>query len=172
MKNKYEVHGDIATIFLQRRNGETLETVIDVADLHLANSFRGTWYATNDSRHKGDYYAVIKIHRKRCYLARVLLNAPKGLVVDHKNHNTLDNRRANIRLATIAENGQNRKLDKDSTTGIRGVYYDKHANRWRVEVEVRGKRYRKRCKTIEEAEILSIQIRKDNMPFSQEAMGM
>lgn len=172
MKNKYEVRGDITVIFLRRRNGEIIETIIDTVDLPIVMFFQGTWFATCDSRHHGIHYAGIKIQRVRYLLARILLDAPKGLVVDHKNHDTLDNRRSNIRIVTIAENGQNLKLCRSSTTGIRGVCYEKDTNGWRVYMQVGGKKYSKRCKTLKEAEISAIQARKDSMPFSQEAMGM
>ena len=41
--------------------------------------------------------------------------------LDHKNRDRADNHLANLRPATKKENGQNRKLDKRSTTGVTGV---------------------------------------------------
>jgi len=172
MKNKYEIRGDITVVFLQCKNGKILETTIDTVDLPLANSLSGTWFAGCDSRHNGDYYVVMNIQRVSRSLSRLLLNAPQGHVVDHKSRDTLDNRRCNIRLATIAENGQNRKLSKNSKTGINGVYYDKDEKGWRVDIRVGEKRFNKRFKVFRDAEHFSIQVRKENMPFSQDAMGM
>lgn len=49
--------------------------------------------------------------------------------VDHKNHNGLDNRRRNLRLATIGQNTKNLIITKRNTTGYKGVYlYKKGAN--------------------------------------------
>ena len=45
-------------------------------------------------------------------LHRFILNPPKGKVVDHINHNCLDNRRENLRIATRSENNANRFKSK------------------------------------------------------------
>ena len=60
--------------------------------------------------------------RTRLYLHRVLTEAPKGLVVDHINGNTLDNRLENLRICTTAENVRNRAKPKgDSINTYKGV---------------------------------------------------
>lgn len=40
-------------------------------------------------------------------MSRVIMGAPKGLEVDHINHCTLDNRRANLRIVTHKQNMEN-----------------------------------------------------------------
>ena len=54
-------------------------------------------------------------------LSRFITNCPKGLVVDHINRNTLDNRRCNLKVCTQFENMQNRGNNKTGTVGVR--YY-------------------------------------------------
>ncbi len=55
-------------------------------------------------------------------LHRFILNARPDQLVDHINHDTLDNRKANLRIVTCRENSLNRKgLNSNSTTGVNNV---------------------------------------------------
>lgn len=47
------------------------------------------------------------INSDRKYLHRLLVGAEKGQVVDHINHNTLDNRKCNLRICTQSDNKLN-----------------------------------------------------------------
>lgn len=60
--------------------------------------------------------------------------------VDHINGFGLDNRRENLRLATAAENGRNRKKSKNNTSGYKGVHWDKHHRKWRAKIMINGRR--------------------------------
>lgn len=62
-------------------------------------------------------------------LSRVIMNAPKGTYVDHINHDTLDNRKSNLRFCNKSQNNYNQKLRSDNTTGYKGVHYIKTGNR-------------------------------------------
>ena len=62
-----------------------------------------------------------------------------NLVIDHINGNGLDNRRANLRLATVAQNAWNSKKRK-SRSGYKGVCYDKAKRRWRAAIVHHGRR--------------------------------
>lgn len=53
--------------------------------------------------------------------------------VDHINHDGLDCRRSNMRLATAAQNGANKRMRKNKTEGFKGVSMHR-GNRWRVRV--------------------------------------
>ena len=52
---------------------------------------------------------------------RFLMNPDSGLVVDHINHNRLDNRKCNLRVCTQQQNQFNRRPKSDSRTGYKGV---------------------------------------------------
>lgn len=75
-------------------------------------------------------------------LHRLILNAPKGMLVDHRNHNGLDNRRLNIRLATHAENMRNRRKAYlcASTSDYKGARWTRFCPKpWHSTIGVNGK---------------------------------
>jgi hypothetical protein len=72
-------------------------------------------------------------------LHRVITKAQKGEIVDHINHNKLDNRRANLRIATHAENIRNSKFRSNNTSGYKGVYFCKQTGRWSAQIKANGK---------------------------------
>ena len=68
-----------------------------------------------------DGYAVIGDK----LLHRIIMNPPADMQIDHKNKNTLDNRRSNLRICTHAENQWNRGKTKTNSCGYKGVSKDK-----------------------------------------------
>lgn len=84
-----------------------------------------TWYAS----------APIKGTRSKVRMHQVVLSVPMGMVVDHINHNGLDNRRKNLRALTHRENIFHRRgPNTNSKSGVRGVHWDRRAQRWVVDV--------------------------------------
>lgn len=78
-------------------------------------------YVWHVYRRNGYQYPVAQIAGRRTYMHRLLVGVP-GLVVDHINGNTLDNRRENLRSVSHAINCQNRTAAPLSNTGYRHVY--------------------------------------------------
>jgi hypothetical protein len=75
------------------------------------------------------------------WMHRQIANPPDWLLVDHDNHNGLDNRRSNLRLVTHAENQQNcRKTISKTTSRYKGVDFVKATGLWRARIVVNGKR--------------------------------
>lgn len=64
---------------------------------------------------------------------------PKAFI-DHVNGDGLDNRWANLREATIAENAKNRRLNRNNTSGFKGVSFAKRANKYTAQVTANRKR--------------------------------
>ena len=72
--------------------------------------------------------------------------------IDHINHDGLDNRRVNLRIATNAQNAMNREITDKNTSGFKGVSYRKDRNKWVAQLWYNGKRrLHKTCDTPEEA---------------------
>jgi hypothetical protein len=63
-----------------------------------------------------------------------------GKTVDHKDGNTLDCRKENLRVSTQAENCRNQKKPKNNTSGVKGVSWHEQSSKWRAYINVDGKR--------------------------------
>jgi hypothetical protein len=70
---------------------------------------------------------------------QLIPDVPAGLVIDHINADGLDNRHANLRLATVAQNAANSRPRK-SRAGLKGVTFAKGKNRWRASIVANGSR--------------------------------
>jgi hypothetical protein len=67
----------------------------------------------------GGVFARDKKTRKITALARIVLKAKKGQIVDHRNRDPLDNRKSNLRIVNHRQNMLNRILK--NPTGFIGV---------------------------------------------------
>lgn len=74
--------------------------------------------------------------RKLIMLHKLIMNAPEEYEVDHKNLNTLDNRKSNLRICTHAENCRNRK-GIHNTSGYKGV--SRKGLQWSARITVNRK---------------------------------
>lgn len=124
--NRITLSGDTAYIALAK--GKT--AIIDAGDVPLVAPYRwaarkgkGTWYVMARMRDPDGRVWALPLHR-------LLLNPPDGLVVDHINTDGLDNRRANLRLATVAQNNLNSRVRKDCVSGLKGAFFDSRQNRY------------------------------------------
>ena len=81
--------------------------------------------------------------RKDIRFHRLVTDCPKGMVVDHINHNTLDNRKENLRVCTNQENCENRKGCNDTNVNSkhRNVYWRKTQKTWHVSLTKNGKKF-------------------------------
>lgn len=113
----------------------------------------GKWCVRKAKNRNNLYYFQHRIDKKtRIEMHRFILNCPKGKYVDHINHNTLDNRKANLRICSNADNLRNGKIRVNNTSGINGVCFDKSRNKWIVHIRVNYKKiYLGRFDDIEEA---------------------
>ena len=91
---------------------------------------------------EADGYIRIQIRRKHypahC-LAWLYVYGVMANQIDHKDGNTSNNRIDNLRLATTKDNGANRKIGKNNTSGYKGVWLSVRRgrkDRWRAVIVV------------------------------------
>jgi len=92
---------------------------------------------------KRNGYGAFGINRKLQYAHRVAWELekgqiPDGLTVDHKCHRLECVNTNHMRLATISQNAMNMKRSNVNTSGIKGVYWNKQAKKWRAQIKVDG----------------------------------
>lgn len=134
-QNEYEIDGDVTT--LKTNGGDVLIDTEDLVKILPFNVWRvtkrGDVCSQSSVRINGkDVITTTKLHR-------LVMDAPKGKVVDHINHNRLDNRKSNLRICTFAENGKNLSLKKNNTSGVAGVCWDKSRKKWSAVIKVNYK---------------------------------
>jgi hypothetical protein len=176
MKNDYRIKSEVTEIYLRKKNGEILTTLIDTEDLDKVMQVPNTWtpgYSPVTQTH----YVLTKTSigvrkRKTTHIHRLLMGVSEYLVIDHINGDTLDNRKSNLRVVTKGQNNQNKtKTYKNNSSGIRGVNWHKKNECWMANVRINGKRiYLGSFNSIVEAEKVVIEYRKENMKYSKEAL--
>jgi hypothetical protein len=88
------------------------------------------WYATRTHR-RGPNSSGYKVR-----LHMMVMPCPAGMVTDHQNGNTFDNRLANLRLATVSQNKINERA-RGGTSKFRGVCRTNTG--WRVVIGCNGR---------------------------------
>ena len=138
-----------AIIVCESKTFGRFEVLIDKEDIEKIQKYY--WNVKPDGNNKTKFYVQTTEKGKRIHLHRYILNLPKyngKNCVDHRNGNTLDNRKENLKVCTLKENLQNMKLSKRNKCGIKGVSWCNSQQRWRV---YKNKTYLGSFKTVEEA---------------------
>jgi hypothetical protein len=73
------------------------------------------------------------------YLHRWIMGEPFGKLVDHKDGDGLNCQQGNLRIANAIQNGRNRKLNMNNTSGFKGVYRYKQEDKWKAMIRVNKK---------------------------------
>jgi hypothetical protein len=118
-----------------------------VCDCHAHLVENKKWYAKYDPDTRSFYAeranTVIEQSLgmgRKTPMHRLINNTPKGFETDHKDHDTLNNQCYNLRPATPHQNTCNRRLRSDSSSGYKGVYWDKRNKKWQAKIGFNGKR--------------------------------
>jgi hypothetical protein len=130
--NEFRFDGDDCYISLYDKDGNfVVETIIDRGDYEKVKNYK--WHISNN-------YVKGVLFSKIVLLSRFLIEPPDELDAEHKDQNTLNNRRSNLRFATRSQNMTNRGKQINNTSGYKGVYFEKRRNLWYSELRVRGEK--------------------------------
>jgi hypothetical protein len=131
LKNYYEINDNIIKIKIERKDGKIFWTAISIEDiqkLDCINKVYACWNANTQS-----YYAMCSYYINNQWFCKpmhqLILGFP-NMLIDHRNHNTLDNTRNNLRTATIKENSSNCKPRKGTSSQYKGVSWNKTGKKW------------------------------------------
>jgi hypothetical protein len=111
--------------------GEGEWTILDQKDYYCFGDFKWTISGNGKKFYATRFVKIGPGKTKTLRLHREIMQAPKDLLVDHRNSNPLDNRRENLRLATHSQNTCNRQIyNKKGSSQFRGVQFRKDRGRW------------------------------------------
>ena len=131
-KRKIRIEGEIGYVPLP----DGTEALIDAEDAELVGQYSwcldGRGYAKTLVRDRSGNRKTLKLHR-------LVMGEPEGKLVDHRNNDPLDNRKAFLRPATDSQNQYNAKMRDDNTSGHKGVTWCKRDKKWRAQIQHEGK---------------------------------
>jgi hypothetical protein len=119
--------------------GEGEWTIVELADYYRFGNLKwsisgrdGKFYAIRGVKTRPDEIMIMSMHRE-------MMQAPAGVLVDHRNGDNLDNRRSNLRLATPTENSCNRRKTKGGSSQYKGVCFHRRRGEWVSRIKIHGK---------------------------------
>lgn len=112
--------------------------IIDDQDLEKIGT---GWYALY-IRSVRSFYAMRHKGKGLETMAKVIMApVPPGYQVDHINHETLDNRRENLRICTRSQNQHNKRINRNNRSGYKGVSWVAKSKNWRASIRLNNKTF-------------------------------
>ena len=117
--------------------------LVDDTDYDWLNQFM--WRVSNYGYAQVDigmsFLCDIPVPDTTTLMSRLILGLEVGdkQEADHINHNILDNRRNNLRIATRAQNQYNQSIRDEGTSKFKGVYWDKQNKKWHAHISINNK---------------------------------
>lgn len=139
--------GDTAIIYANNKDKTvTYEILIDTKNLDKVKEIEGKWCVAHDKNGKIGWVVCFSRYKngkklgKDIRLHKLIMKYDGKLPIDHIDRNPLNNKEENLRLSTIAKNGQNRAVGSNSRIGVRGLNWNKNAKKYQARVQFNGKR--------------------------------
>lgn len=121
---------------LSGKNGKGKFAIVDDDDFDSLSKF--TWFFLGMNTR---YVCRTQKTPKRTFtMHRQVLGLPyKTGEVDHINRNTLDNRKSNLRICTKSQNQGNKPIQRNNTSGYKGVSSLQYGGKWTARISIKGK---------------------------------
>lgn len=159
----FENKDTYSIFFINTKEYGIKEVLVDTEDVVL---FYDRKISVSFDDHTNTFYAKTKDGATH----RLIMKAPEKTYIDHLNHDTLDNRKENLRIVTNSVNQRNASIRKDNKTGVKGVseretyyyvfYVDKNGKR--IQKSFSFKKYGSKEKAFEAAVACRLQAEKEN----------
>jgi hypothetical protein len=107
--------------------------LVDAEDFERLSAFN---WSAHWNPHTKSYYAMSARKCKSIYMHREILGCNARENGDHFSHDTLDNRKQNLRKCNDQQNNFNHRKRKDNTSGFKGVHL--RDGKWRSRIFVNG----------------------------------
>lgn len=115
------------------------KAIVDDEDYEKVTNF--SWHF-NPNGYAESYFVDQETGKTICIrMHRMIMGAEKNQMIDHVNGNGLDNRKENLRFCTRSQNAVNSKLNKNNSSGFKGVCRAKNstAKIWKAQVQTKRK---------------------------------
>lgn len=147
--NYIEILKDHAEIYLIDKNNKICgKALIDIEDIDKVKNIK--WHKSDLQRNT--YYCTSNNSKCRRLHRLIMDITDDNMVVDHINHNGLDNRKCNLRICTNSQNICNCKIPKNNKSGHKEVYWSIDKNKWTAQITINNKtKYLGRYDKLEDA---------------------
>lgn len=128
-----EIKEEYAVINIDSPSHGHFDILIDLEDIDRCKDITWSIQMIRYGKDK-EYTMYYATNNKIGMLHRYLMNMPKGVIVDHKDGNTYDNRKFNLRICDYTGNNRNAGLHVNNKSGHKGVCWYKHNNynKWKA----------------------------------------
>ncbi|MBI5872710.1 MAG: hypothetical protein HZB36_01005 [Candidatus Omnitrophica bacterium] len=133
-------------IELTQYKGAIHYALFDDDDYQKVSAYR--WHVRHKNKCPDLFYAArikqINGKRKTIWMHRFIMNLESNdrRLVDHRNTDGLDNRKCNLRIATIQENVRHSRKHRDALhSQYKGLYWEAERQMWRAYIYVNKKKF-------------------------------
>lgn len=110
--------------------------LVDDEDCTVLAKYR--WHAVR--RRDGSYVAATRIGSAYVFMHRLIMKTSSELIVDHKDHNGLNNQKYNLRNCNYSQNAANTDTKYFGKSVYKGVYLHTQNINWVAQIRAKGKR--------------------------------